>query len=208
MEDPAPLVPVYRDDWVLVVDKPSGLASQAPRGGGDNLVDRLRATEPYVALHHRLDTPASGLMALAIHRRANAGLAHAFRERTAERRYLVVVLGAPGDAGDWAEPIQGRQALTSWRTLAQGAGMSVLEARLHSGRTHQIRRHAAGAGHPVIGDRRHGGAAGRGWRRLALHAWRLHLPHPVQPRSLSCEAPPGPDLLPLLRRAGWDTSGP
>ena len=85
--------------------------------------------------------------------------------------------------------------------------MTVLEAQLHTGRTHQIRRHAAGASHPVIGDRRYGGAAGRAWPRLALHAWQLRLPHPRTGKPLACEALPGEDLLPLLTRSGWDTAG-
>lgn len=205
MEQAPPHKSVYRDKWVLVVDKPSGLPSQAPRGGGDNLVDRLSAIESYVALHHRLDTPASGLLALAVDKRANKGLAAAFRERTAERRYLVVVLGAVSGIGEWTAPLRGKEARTAWRALAQGGGMSVLEARLHTGRTHQIRLHAAGAGHPVIGDRRHGGAAGRVWPRLALHAWRLTLPHPRTREPLACEALPGADLLPLMARAGWES---
>ena len=207
MHDTLPVSAVYRDGWVLVVDKPSGLPSQAPRGGGDNLVDRLQASEPYVALHHRLDTPASGLLALAVDRRANRSLAAAFRERRAERRYLVVVLGKLEGAGEWTQRLQGKEAHTSWRALAQGGGMTVLEAQLHTGRTHQIRRHAAGASHPVIGDRRYGGAAGRAWPRLALHAWQLRLPHPRTGKPLACEALPGEDLLPLLTRSGWDTAG-
>ncbi len=208
MANRAPLVPVYRDDWLIVVDKPTGLPSQAPRGGGDNVLDRLLETVPYAALHHRLDTPASGLLALALKKQANRGLAAAFRDRTAVRRYLVVVLGTLAGEGRWDAAIDGREARTDWRVLAAGGGLSVLEARLHTGRTHQIRRHAAGAGHPVIGDRRHGGAAGRAWPRLALHAWQLSLPHPRTRRLVVCEAPPGLDLLPLLQRAGWDTAEP
>jgi 23S rRNA-/tRNA-specific pseudouridylate synthase len=199
----APVREVYRDGWVLVVDKPSGLSTQAPRGGGDNLFDRLVAAEKYAALHHRLDRPASGLLAVSLDRRANRGMAAAFRDRTAERYYLVVVLGELSEIGEWTWEIQGRAARTSWRSVHCAQGMSVLEARLHTGRTHQIRRHAAQAGHPVIGDRRYGGAAGRAWPRLALHAWRLRLPHPRTGDVLACEANPGPDLAPLLERVGW-----
>ncbi len=203
MEEPVPVREVYRDEWVLVLDKPSGLPCQAPRGGGDNLFDRLLATEGYAALHHRLDTPASGLVAVSLDRRANQGLAMAFRERVAVRRYLVVLLGVLDGSGNWCTPVQGRAARTSWKALASGQGMTVVEAQLQTGRTHQIRIHAMEAGHPVIGDRRHGGAAGRVWPRLALHAWKLELPHPWTRENLKCQAEPGADLVPLLERVGW-----
>ena len=199
---------MYRDDWLLVVDKPSGLPTQAPRGGGDNLLDHVRAAHGYAGLHHRLDTPASGLLALALDRRANRALAATFRERIAVRRYLVVVLGAPGGDGAWTTPIGGKGARTDWRTLASGAGLSVLEARLHTGRTHQVRVHAAGASHPVVGDRRHGGAAGRAWPRLALHAWKLELPHPRSGRPSAFGGPPPAAQAGVLARAGGGSESP
>ena len=118
-------------------------------------------------------------------------------------RYLVVVLGVLEGQGVWEAGLDGRSARTDWLSVAHGQGMCVVEATLHTGRTHQIRRHAAEAGHPVVGDRRHGGAVGRAWPRLALHAWRLSLPHPITGQTLSLEALPGPDLVPLLVRAGW-----
>ncbi len=193
---------IYRDRWLLVLDKPAGLASQAGRDGGPSLYDAVRAREPYAALHHRLDTPASGLILLALDREANPALAEGFRERTISRVYLAAALGDPGEQGRWAEALDGRPAATRWRRLGARRGMCALELRLETGRTHQIRRHAAGAGHPLLGDRRYGGAAGRAWPRLALHAWRLTLAHPVTGAPLSLEAPPPPDLAPLLIRAG------
>ncbi len=194
---------VYRDRWLLVLDKPSGLPSQPARGGGPDLYSAVRAREPYAGLHHRLDTPASGLILLSLHRRANPGLARAFRERGVSRTYLAVTLGDPGPSGRWDAPIDGKPAATRWRRRGAGGGCAVLELSLETGRTHQIRRHAAGAGHPLIGDRRYGGAAGRAWRRLALHAWRLALDHPVTGASLALCAPPPAELLPLLARAGF-----
>jgi len=206
--DGAPeLQEIYRDPWLLILDKPSGLPSQSPRGGGANLYDLARRAEGsggYVALHHRLDTPASGLILMALHRAANRGLAEAFREHTVQRTYLAVVLGDPGAAGRWEAPIDGQPAATRWRRLGTGRGMSTLEVSLETGRTHQIRRHASEAQHPLLGDRRHGGAAGRVWRRLALHAWRLALTHPVTGEALSLEAPPPADLTRLLTRAGFE----
>lgn len=200
----APELPeVYRDRYLVIVDKPSGLPTQAGREGGQTHVHGiLAARDRYVGLHHRLDTPASGLVLMTVDTRANAGIAQAFQEGTVERSYLAVVLGDPGPSGRWSEPLDGQEAGTRWLRLAEGGGMAVLQCELETGRTHQIRRHAAMAGHPIIGDRRHGGAAGRAWPRLALHAWRLRLPHPQSGEPLSVEAPPPADLVELLARAG------
>lgn len=202
MSDPTtPLPEVFRDRWIVVINKPSGLPAQPGRDRKLPSVQRLvEETAPYVGLHHRLDTPASGLMALALHKRANKGLAEAFREHLARRTYEVMLLGDPGEAGTWDAPLDGKRARTHWRRLSTDGMMSHLEVELQTGRTHQIRRHAADAGHPVIGDRRHGGAAGRLWPRLALHAARLELPHPVSGAPLRLEAPLPEDLRGLMGR--------
>jgi 23S rRNA pseudouridine1911/1915/1917 synthase len=203
MAAPQPLRIVHEDAHVVVVDKPFGVPSQGTRDGrADHVVAQLQAGRAYVGLHHRLDTPASGLMVLTVDRAANAGIAAAFQSGRVRRTYLVVVLGDPGEAGTWDAALDGKRAVTRWTRRAAAAGMSVLEVQLETGRTHQIRRHAAGAGHPVIGDRRHGGAAGRAWRRLALHAWRLAFPHPATGELASFEAPVPADLAGLFRRAG------
>lgn len=199
-----PDLPVrYRDDAVIVIDKPHGLPSQGTRRGGPDVFSLLGAEHAYVGLHHRLDTPASGLMVLTLDPRANPPLANAFRERRVHREYLVVVVGDPGEAGAWEGPVDGKPARTRWRRAATGGGMSVLRCRLDTGRKHQIRVHAAAAGHGIVGDRRHGGAAGGLWKRLALHAWRLGFPHPVDGEEVRVEAPVPADLARLLARAGW-----
>ena len=86
---------VFRDHWLLVVDKPADLPTQAPRGEADHVVARLRRTEAYVGLHHRLDAAASGLLLIAVDRAANAALADAFRNHRIERTYLAIGGGAP-----------------------------------------------------------------------------------------------------------------
>jgi len=192
----------HRDRWLLVVGKPSGLATQSPRGGGANLYDQLRKNHPYVGLHHRLDTPASGLVLFTLSKKANAGIAEGFQSHTIRRRYMLAVVGDPGVAGTWETPIDGKIALTHWRRQTTGSGMAILEAELQTGRTHQIRRHAADHGHPVVGDRRHGGAAGRLWGRLALHAMALELEHPITGEALSLRDPLPPDLVGLWAQAG------
>lgn len=194
---------VFEDAHVIVVDKPSGLASQAMRDRAvAHVVSVLEADRDYVGLHHRLDTPTSGLMVLAVARAANAGLAAAFREGRVHRGYRTVVLGDPGASGTWSAELDGRAAVTHWARQGMGAGMAVLDVQLETGRTHQIRRHAVLEGHPVIGDRRHGGAVGRAWRRLALHAGTLSFSHPITGRDLAFTSPLPEDLRPLFTRAG------
>lgn len=193
----------YRDRWLLVIDKPAGLPSQPTREGGRLHVHGiLEGRERYVALHHRLDTPASGLLLFTVNAEANAGISRALQQRTMRRIYLAVVLGDPGEQGRWDAPLDGETAVTRWRRLSSAQGRSVLLVALETGRTHQIRRHAADAGHPLLGDRRHGGAAGRAAPRLALHAIGLALDHPIsgQPLEVLSELPE--DLAETLQTGG------
>jgi 23S rRNA-/tRNA-specific pseudouridylate synthase len=194
---------VHQDRWVLVVDKPYGLPTQSGQDGGPNLFDMLREQHHYVGLHHRLDTPASGLVLFTLHKEANRAIARGFRRHTIERTYQVVVLGDPGAGGRWEEPIDGKTALTHYTRITTDGMMSVLDVQLQTGRTHQIRRHATTSGHPVIGDRRHGGAAGRLWPRLALHASGLTLDHPVKGPQIEACSPIPEDL-----RALWSQVDP
>lgn len=203
---PEPLIALperYRDRWLLVVDKPSGLPSQpAQEGGRRHVYGILAGRERYVGLHHRLDTPASGLLVLTLDPAANAGLARDLRERRVRRLYLGLVLGDPGAEGRWDAPIDRQPALTRWRRLGSQGGTSVLLLSLETGRTHQIRRHASEAGHPLLGDRRYGGAAGRAAPRLALHAVGLALTHPITGAPLRVRAPLPEDVAPLFQAGG------
>lgn len=195
---------IWRRDGLLVVLKPSGLPSQPTRQGDQrHLYGALMAREGYVGLHHRLDTPASGLMLLTLDRGLNRPIAEALRSGAIERRYGVAVLGDPGAQGVWRRPIDGKPAETTWRRLCTDGEASILDVTLSTGRTHQIRRHAADAGYPVLGDRRHGGAAGRAWERLALHAWRLSFTHPATDAPVSVTAPLPEDLADLFEQIGY-----
>jgi len=188
---------------MLVVDKPSGLPCQPTRSGHQqHLFGILQAQEAYVGLHHRLDTPASGLVLLSLNKKVNKALGDGFRTSSIHRSYQVVVVGDPGEKGEWTGDIDGKAARTVFRRLHSAGGMSVLECTLETGRTHQIRRHAAEARTPVVGDRRHGGAAGRIWPRLALHAVALQLVHPITDTSLRVESPIPADLTALFAQAG------
>jgi len=190
----------HKDKWLLAINKPCGLPTQSTRDGGENLFDLLRDRNDYVGLHHRLDTPASGLVLFTLNRSANPGIAEGFRTHSIERRYEIVVVGNPGESGIWDTDIDGKKARSHWTRQASAGGMSVLEVHLETGRTHQIRRHAADNGHPVIGDRRHGGAASRLWPRLALHAAGLSLIHPMTDQPLSLQAPLPEDVSALWAR--------
>lgn len=205
----APALPErYRDADVVVVDKPSGLPTQAGREGGQvHVVGLLSGSERYVGLHHRLDTPASGLLLLTLRKAANAAIAAAFAEGAVEREYLAVVLGDPGPAGRWADELDGQPAATRWRRLSTAGGTSLLWCTLETGRTHQVRLHAAMAGHPILGDRRHGGAAGRAWPRLALHAARLTFPQPTTGQRVRVTSPVPADLAALVEAAGTSPEG-
>jgi len=190
----------YQDEAVLVVNKPSGLASQPMRDGRrSHLHGMVQADHGYAGLHHRLDTPASGLMLFTMHKRFNAAIAEGFRTHTIQRTYQAVLVGDPGEAGQWDHEIDGKPARTHYRTLIHLDGMTLIEATLETGRTHQIRVHASQAGHPIAGDRRHGGTAGRLWPRLALHAVGIEFDHPGTGERLTVKAPLPADLLELWR---------
>lgn len=202
------LVERFRDRWLLVVDKPCGLPTQPTREGHAlHLYGILDARERYVGLHHRLDTPASGLVLVTLDRGVNKHITDAFRGNTIHRRYLAVVLGDPGEEGSWRRPIDGSPAVTHWRRLSHADGLSVLMCSLETGRTHQIRRHAAESGFPIAGDRRYGSAAGRLWPRLALHAQELCFVHPMSGDEITVESVIPEDLADLVERAGFEFAG-
>ena len=189
----------HEDPHIVVVDKPFGLPSQGTQHPHqDHLFAQVKARFPQAALHHRLDTPASGLVLFTVHPSANRGIADAFRSRRIARRYVAVVAGDPGASGTWSFDLDGKTALTHFERLSADNGMTLLEIRIETGRTHQIRRHAAMSGHPILGDKRHGGIAGHLWPRLALHAVSLHFCHPISGQNLRVSSPIPEDLEGLM----------
>jgi 23S rRNA pseudouridine1911/1915/1917 synthase len=191
----------FQDEALMILNKPCGLPSQATKEGNrTHLYGHLTSKFPYVGLHHRLDTPASGLVLFTLHKRFNKPIAEAFRTHSIGRNYQVVVVGHPGESGTWDAPIGDKTARTHFKTLGSAQGMSLIEASLETGRTHQIRIHAAEAGHPIVGDRRHGGSAGGLWPRLALHAAQLKFKHPASGEAITVSAPIPADLQGLWER--------
>ena len=206
MGSPESLSVVYEDAQLLVLDKPAGLPTQATRRserGADNLYDRARARYPYVGLHHRLDVAVSGLVLLTLDPGVNEPIARAFREHRISRRYLAVVIGTVEEDTVWERPIQGKSASTEVRLegYSQDGALTALRLSPLTGRTHQLRIHAALAGHPLAGDRQYADPSAWIWPRLALHATELSLEHPVSRAPLLLHSPLPPDLEELWERA-------
>jgi 23S rRNA-/tRNA-specific pseudouridylate synthase len=191
---------VYHKHGILVVDKPFGLASQPTRDGSPNLFSALQNQFPYVALHHRLDTPASGLLLLCTDRKWNQYISAAFQHRKIKRDYWIACLGTPPSPGTWNYPLYGKQAVTHYRDVKQCFGYSCLRVSLETGRKHQIRLHAQKSGHPILGDRRYGGSAARLSPRLALHAQKISFIHPATQKECTIESPLPEQLHSLLSK--------
>lgn len=197
---------MYRDEHLLAVNKPSGVASQRTpyqlKGTleywvGEEFV-RQGVREP-VRIVHRLDRGTSGLMLFPKHRQEAAWLSELFKRGEIGKRYLALVSGVPPAAcwradgpigkvgsGRWGIVPEGRPARTDFRVLATADGDSLVEALPRTGRTHQIRVHLAAAGLPIVGDATYGGAL---WSRMMLHcaelSWRRRAG-----TAIRLEAPP------------------
>ena len=177
-----PYAIAFEDDDVIVVDKPAGLVTApTPESDRGNLLDLLSRRGSKVWLVHRIDLHTSGLLVFAKTELANKALGARFAAHDVEREYRAVVAGAPTDQ-TIDRPIAGKRAVTHVRVLERFAEATLLAATLETGRTHQIRIHLAGLGHPVLGDNQHGGEVARRVRpappRLALHAAVLGFAHP------------------------------
>ena len=191
------MIPIHRHyhkNGILVVDKPSGLPSQPTKDQDNNLYDQLRTEFPYLALHHRLDTPVSGLLLLCTQKKWNKAIAQAFQNHEIKRGYWAVCLGQTPPQGIWDWNIQGKHARTIFKTQYFADGWSVLHLSLETGRMHQIRKHAMMSGHPILGDRRYGGAASKLCPRIALHAHTLSFIHPATQDECKIISPLPPPL--------------
>jgi 23S rRNA pseudouridine1911/1915/1917 synthase len=230
--EPMALRVIHEDADLLVIDKPAGLVTHPAVGNWQGtLVNGLLhlapelATLPRAGIVHRLDKETTGLLVVARTLTAHAALVAALANREVRREYLAVVHGVPTGGGTVDAPIGrhrvdrtrmavtpgGRPALTHYTVAERFRGHALLDVRLETGRTHQIRVHLAHVRHPLVGDPVYGGrarlppdaspeliAALRGFRRQALHAARLALVHPRSGASLAWEAPLPDDLAALL----------
>lgn len=231
-----PLDILYEDDAILVVDKPAGMvvhpAAGNPRG---TLVNALQfhcgslsavggVMRPGIV--HRLDKGTSGLMVVAKSDEAHQRLSEQFKKRQVSKLYTALVHGSPKqdegavDAAVGRHPVErkkmstasrrGKPALTRWRVLERYGAFTLLEARIETGRTHQIRVHLGSLGHPVAGDSVYGGskrvieppalrAVLKKLARQALHASRLSFRHPVTGREMTFESPLPEDMAEVIR---------
>jgi 23S rRNA pseudouridine955/2504/2580 synthase len=231
--DTSRLSVLLEDDWLMAVDKPSGMAVHPGSGiSGGTLVDYVREYLGPRAVRndftaspaHRLDRDTSGVILVAKRRPAMVHFTEVFTQGKARKRYLTLAKGKmPRPQGTVDLPLSEHQqtaasrerrgvnmqeAVTHYRVLGQNADGALLECRIETGRTHQIRRHLAAIGHPVAGDRRYGDfgfnrdvKARWGLRRLFLHARSLEFPHPRDRAVTRVEAPLPQELRDVLQRA-------
>jgi 23S rRNA pseudouridine1911/1915/1917 synthase len=233
-----PLNVVFEDEHLLVVDKPAGLVVHPAAGNLDGtLVNALLhhcggslsgiggVARPGIV--HRIDKDTSGLLVVAKTDVAHEGLAKQFAAHSIDRRYLAIVTGIPKisegkvDAAlarstanrkkiAIVEGNRGKRAVTHWKRLKRLRDAALVECRLETGRTHQVRVHMASIGHPLLGDPvygRSGKTHGKllkelGYQRQALHAAELAFTHPVTKNRLSFSSAMPPDMQELFNALG------
>ncbi len=208
---------LFEDEALLVINKPEGVAVHGGSGVSFGVIEALRRQRPlakFLELAHRLDRETSGILLVGKKRLALTVLHDMFREHGAgaDKRYLVLVKGRwmnttqhvklpllkyLTDAGERRVSVnsEGKASHTVFRLLARWPDMSLLEAQLKTGRTHQIRVHLAHLGFPILGDEKYGDFAlnrdlkRHGLKRMALHAWRMAFKHPMSGAPMECVAP-------------------
>ena len=233
-----PLPIVYEDEHLLVVDKPAGLVVHPAAGNRDGtlvnaLLHHCRGSLSGIGgvarpgIVHRIDKDTSGLLVIAKHDKAHEGLAKQFASHSIDRRYLAIVSGIPRQAEGTVDASlarspqnrkkiaivsagKGKRAVTHWKRLELLNDAALVECRLETGRTHQVRVHMASIGHPLVGDP----VYGRGksahrkllnqldFKRQALHAAHLGFIHPVTKGRLSFDSALPSDMQELFTALG------
>jgi len=233
-----PLVVTYEDDALIVIDKPAGLVVHPAAGNLDGtLVNALLhhcrgqlsgiggVARPGIV--HRIDKDTSGLLVVAKTDAAHEGLARQFADHSIIRAYRAITAGVPVPATGTirgaiarsnhdrkkmalVEDGRGKHAVTHYRVLDVLDGAALVECRLETGRTHQVRVHLASIGHSLLGDPVYGRCPPRlrpvlsalGFRRQALHAAELGFLHPIDARPLHFTSPTPVDMAALLVELG------
>jgi 23S rRNA pseudouridine1911/1915/1917 synthase len=227
-----PLRIVHEDRWLVVIDKPAGLVVHpAPGHEAGTLVNALLAHcrdlrgiggELRPGIVHRIDKDTSGLLVVAKDDQTMNALGAAFKAHTIERVYEALVAGAPPGASGRIDTFYGRdprerkkfssrvrsgkRAVTNWKVVARFAGAARMEARLETGRTHQVRVHLAALGCPLLGDKVYGRpprdlkirAIAAALGRQALHARLLGFVHPATGKTMTFSSDPPPDMQAAL----------
>jgi 23S rRNA pseudouridine1911/1915/1917 synthase len=223
MSAPRPRV-LYEDEWLAVVEKPAGLITHpAPGNEGPDLVAELGellggGPDPErPGIVHRLDRDTSGLLLVARDDRAHAALSTAIGERLVKREYVALVEGCPASRTGTIEAPLGRDhrspervvvggrrpraAVTHFSVRERVGSDALLDVRLETGRTHQIRAHLKAIGHPICGDPTYGRIGVHGLERQFLHAARLSFEHPEDGRAMAFSSELPADLQAALERA-------
>ncbi|HEX2814297.1 MAG TPA: RluA family pseudouridine synthase [Sphingopyxis sp.] len=228
------LVIAYEDEHLIVVDKPAGMVVHPAAGNLDGtMVNALLhhcagqlsgvggVARPGIV--HRIDKDTSGLIVAAKHDKAHEGLAKQFAAHSIDRRYLALATGRPMPANGTVDAALGRSAtnrkkmavvaagrgkhaITHYRTIEPLKGATLVECRLETGRTHQVRVHMAHIGHPLVGDPVYGRVKkplsellkARNFARQALHAAHLGFIHPVTGNPIALDSELPPDMRELL----------
>jgi len=228
------LIIAYEDEHLLVIDKPAGMVVHPAAGNADGtLVNALLhhcagqlsgiggVARPGIV--HRIDKDTSGLIVVAKHDKAHEGLARQFAAHSIERRYLALATGRPMPANGTVDAALGRSAtnrkkmavvpegrgkhaITHYRTIEALTGATLIECRLETGRTHQVRVHMAHIGHPLVGDPVYGRSRkplsdvlnARGFMRQALHAAHLGFIHPVTGNKIALDSELPQDMRELI----------
>ncbi|NML04600.1 RluA family pseudouridine synthase [Sphingomonas sp. G-3-2-10] len=229
-----PLNIVFEDEHLIVVDKPAGLVVHPAAGNLDGtlvnaLLHHCRGSLSGIGgvarpgIVHRIDKDTSGLMVAAKTDRTHVGLAEQFKAHTIDRRYKAIVAGRLTSSEGRIEArlgrssanrkkmaivgeSQGKHAITHWRRLHQLRDAEMVECRLETGRTHQVRVHMASIGHPLLGDPVYGSTRKShrqvletlNFKRQALHAARLGFIHPVKSHALAFESEIPADMQELF----------
>ena len=211
---------LFEDEALLAIDKPAGLAVHGGSGVAHGVIESLRSMRPeakFLELVHRLDRDTSGVLLLAKKRSALTVLHEMMRGHDMDKRYLAGVVGRfrnekqrvrlalskhVNAAGEKRVSVSdaGQEAETIFHLVERGADMSLLEAELLTGRTHQIRVHLAHLKHPVLGDDKYGDfelnrrLRKEGLKRMFLHAAKLSFAHPMTGATLELASPLPADL--------------
>jgi 23S rRNA pseudouridine1911/1915/1917 synthase len=221
---------LFEDNHCLAVNKPAGLLSQADGSSAACLVDlathylKTRYAKPgnvYVGLLHRLDRPTSGVVLLAKTGKAAARLSSQFRSGTISKVYWAIVEGTTSEQeGEWVDLIEkdsqsnrsavvvaasssSKEARVAFRVLNRSSGLTKIELRPKTGRSHQLRVQLARRDLPIVGDGKYGArrrlSALDGHLRIALHARQLTFTHPTRQEAISVDAPVSADWPELSR---------
>jgi tRNA pseudouridine32 synthase / 23S rRNA pseudouridine746 synthase len=218
---------LYRDGLMLVIDKPAGMAVHRGPKGGESLEDHfdvLRFGLPRApALAHRLDRDTSGCLVLGRHRKALAALGKMFKNGKIGKTYWAVVEGGPTEdegridiplgkrdetRGWWMKPDpEGQPAVTTWKMMGRGNGLTWLAMEPVTGRTHQLRVHAAESGWPIVGDNIYGRAPRTGGPILHLHSREVVVPISKNKPPVVVTAPVPDHMRERMMACGWKEEG-